>query len=543
MSGSATCGARGLLHDIGKLGVSNLVLDKPSKPTAEEFDQIRKHPDYSLRILEQVQAFDRLADVAAAHHERLDGRGYHRRLDGSRIPWAARVLTVADVCEAMSARRPYRDGMAWEQIHQTLMNDAGAGVDRDCLEALSRWHEHSQMESRVEAQLREVDRLLAELLGGQSRPRAWPARATRAVKAFRLAKPCRLRTVRRKRRAEAGDNKDSQNWLRRADRNINRYRVVPRCRCTRLGQRHDEGEADAARGQEGCGASGYWMPTGGVHGAGHAGRRGLGCCAAAERPSPEVLWTSPPAMFDERPAFAAGRSTRLPPTSNVLNYNVPAPPEEAAPASRPDVPIFGSSCGDCLYSEARASGGLFGSGAYGVHPSLAGLCPSCDQGPSRAVVAFVSYDSWRGVQDGSWQNNGIASGLNFGTRLGRFSDWTGIGFQIGGSAGRLRLGRHRLSHPQPGPGRTARLCHLRLLSQGQRKLAPFQRRVVQDWMINSNYGVIRPEPDARPMAGPTRLRLEPGQRSSASGAPGGCDGDARDVRASARTPSGGRSTS
>ncbi len=152
-----------LLHDIGKLGVSNLVLDKPSKPTAEEFDQIRKHPDYSLRILEQVQAFDRLADVAAAHHERLDGRGYHRRLDGSRIPWAARVLTVADVCEAMSARRPYRDGMAWEQIHQTLMNDAGAGVDRDCLEALSRWHEHSQMESRVEAQLREVDRLLAEL--------------------------------------------------------------------------------------------------------------------------------------------------------------------------------------------------------------------------------------------------------------------------------------------------------------------------------------------------------------------------------------------
>ncbi len=152
-----------LLHDIGKLGVSNLILDKPQKPTPEEFDEIRKHPDYSLRILEQVEALGTLADVASAHHERLDGRGYHRRLGGGQIPWAARVLTVADVCEAMSARRPYRDAMPWEQIYNTLLNDAPAGVDRDCVEALGRWHEHSQMESRVEAQLREVDRLLAEL--------------------------------------------------------------------------------------------------------------------------------------------------------------------------------------------------------------------------------------------------------------------------------------------------------------------------------------------------------------------------------------------
>ncbi len=152
-----------LLHDIGKLGVSNTILDKPGKPTDDEFDQIRKHPDYSLQVLEQVGAFKTLADVASAHHERLDGRGYHRRLGGKRLPWVARVLAVADICEAMSARRPYRDAMPWEKIQQIMRNDAGTGIDPECLHALERWHERSPMESRVEVQLREVDRLLSEL--------------------------------------------------------------------------------------------------------------------------------------------------------------------------------------------------------------------------------------------------------------------------------------------------------------------------------------------------------------------------------------------
>ena len=68
-----------LLHDVGKLGVSNLILDKPEKLTGEELVALRRHPDYSQRILEQVEAFGTLADISGAHHERLDGRGYHRR--------------------------------------------------------------------------------------------------------------------------------------------------------------------------------------------------------------------------------------------------------------------------------------------------------------------------------------------------------------------------------------------------------------------------------------------------------------------------------
>jgi putative nucleotidyltransferase with HDIG domain len=152
-----------LLHDIGKLGVSNLILDKPGKPTAEELTQIQKHPEFSQRILEQVDAFRMLADVASAHHERLDGRGYHRRQSDTEVHWVSRLLAVADICEAMSAKRPYRDAMPWSKIHDIMSRDVGTGLDGDCFAALEKWHDQHAVESRVESQMTEVDRLLAEL--------------------------------------------------------------------------------------------------------------------------------------------------------------------------------------------------------------------------------------------------------------------------------------------------------------------------------------------------------------------------------------------
>jgi putative nucleotidyltransferase with HDIG domain len=152
-----------LLHDIGKLGVSNLILDKPGKPTSEEFDQIRKHPDYSLQILSQVGAFGTLADVASAHHERIDGRGYHRRQAGTEFHWVSRVLAVADICEAMSAKRPYRDEMSWSRIHEIMSQDIGSGIDADCFAALERWNDRQGLKSRVDAQLGALDQLLAEI--------------------------------------------------------------------------------------------------------------------------------------------------------------------------------------------------------------------------------------------------------------------------------------------------------------------------------------------------------------------------------------------
>lgn len=152
-----------LLHDVGKLGVSNLILDKPGKPTDDELAQIRLHTVYTYQILEQVDAFRQLADVAAAHHERLDGKGYHRGLAGDQVCWVARVLTVADIYEALSARRPYRDAMPWEKIEAIMRADVGAGVDGECFAALQRWRDRSELQSRVEDQLREVERLVSEL--------------------------------------------------------------------------------------------------------------------------------------------------------------------------------------------------------------------------------------------------------------------------------------------------------------------------------------------------------------------------------------------
>jgi HD-GYP domain-containing protein (c-di-GMP phosphodiesterase class II) len=72
------------------------------------------------------------------------------------------MLTVADIAEAMSAARPYRNAMSWEQIQEILVKDAGKGVDPSCVAALERWYERRQLESRVESQLEKIDRLMSD---------------------------------------------------------------------------------------------------------------------------------------------------------------------------------------------------------------------------------------------------------------------------------------------------------------------------------------------------------------------------------------------
>lgn len=151
-----------LLHDLGKLGVSNTVLDKPGKLTPEEFAQVRKHPEYTQRILERVTAFQKLADIAGGHHERLDGRGYHRGHAGDEIPWATRVLTVADIYESLSAKRPYRDALEWETIKTIMDSEVGSGIDAECFEALKDWHDQCDLLSQVDGQILKLERLETE---------------------------------------------------------------------------------------------------------------------------------------------------------------------------------------------------------------------------------------------------------------------------------------------------------------------------------------------------------------------------------------------
>jgi putative nucleotidyltransferase with HDIG domain len=125
-----------LLHDLGKLGVSSLILDKPGALTDDEFGAMRRHTDFSHAILDRIGCFRHFASEAAAHHERLDGRGYHRGLHARDLPIAARVLGVADICDALLASRPYRDGLPAERALEIMRRDAGTAIDPDCYAAL-----------------------------------------------------------------------------------------------------------------------------------------------------------------------------------------------------------------------------------------------------------------------------------------------------------------------------------------------------------------------------------------------------------------------
>jgi putative nucleotidyltransferase with HDIG domain len=125
-----------LLHDIGKLAVSNQILDKPGKLDDAEWQSVRSHPLHSQQILERVQAFAALAPAAGAHHERLDGKGYPFGLSGPAISLEARILTVADVFDALSAERPYRKAMAVADALAIMDKDVGTAFDPVCMDAL-----------------------------------------------------------------------------------------------------------------------------------------------------------------------------------------------------------------------------------------------------------------------------------------------------------------------------------------------------------------------------------------------------------------------
>jgi HD-GYP domain-containing protein (c-di-GMP phosphodiesterase class II) len=133
-----------LLHDIGKLGVSARVLNKPSGLDPEEWVEMRAHAAHSELILARIPAFAELAEVGGAHHERLDGRGYPRGLAGDEISLATRIVATADVFDALTAERPYRAPIPPAQALAMIRETAGAHHDPLCVDALERaWKRES----------------------------------------------------------------------------------------------------------------------------------------------------------------------------------------------------------------------------------------------------------------------------------------------------------------------------------------------------------------------------------------------------------------
>ena len=125
-----------LLHDLGKLGVSNQILDKNGKLTDEEWQSVRRHPAQSRMILSRIAAFQELARIAGDHHERLDGKGYPRGIAESEISLETRIITCADIFDALTADRPYRAAMPVSKALEILRADVGTAVDGACFAAL-----------------------------------------------------------------------------------------------------------------------------------------------------------------------------------------------------------------------------------------------------------------------------------------------------------------------------------------------------------------------------------------------------------------------
>ena len=118
----------GLLHDIGKIGISDLVLSKPGPLDADEWQEMRTHPEIGARLLSRAE-FEDLRAWILAHHERPDGLGYPHKLSGDEIPLEARILAVADAYEAMTADRCYRPALGESAARAEL--EAGAGTQFD----------------------------------------------------------------------------------------------------------------------------------------------------------------------------------------------------------------------------------------------------------------------------------------------------------------------------------------------------------------------------------------------------------------------------
>lgn len=118
-----------LLHDIGKIGISDDILNKPGKLTPEEYDTMKTHAYRGFEILKRVKTQKDIADGAQYHHERFDGRGYPANLSGEKIPWVARIISVADAFDAMSSTRPYRKRLTGDAILKEIKDCSGTQFD------------------------------------------------------------------------------------------------------------------------------------------------------------------------------------------------------------------------------------------------------------------------------------------------------------------------------------------------------------------------------------------------------------------------------
>lgn len=131
----------GYLHDLGKIGIPDVILRKPDKLSDAEFDTIKTHPRIGAALLSEHPLGDLVMDVVLHHHEKLDGRGYPEGLDGGQLSLNAQIIGLTDAFDALTSSRPYRKGTKIEEALSILTKDSGSHFDPKllaALEALSR---------------------------------------------------------------------------------------------------------------------------------------------------------------------------------------------------------------------------------------------------------------------------------------------------------------------------------------------------------------------------------------------------------------------
>ena len=119
----------GLMHDIGKMGIDEKILNKPKSLTTSQWDEMRKHPEIGYRILNSSNEFSDMANYVLQHHERYDGNGYPNKLKGEEISIEARIIAVADSYDAMTSDRTYRKGLTEEEAINEIKKCAGKQFD------------------------------------------------------------------------------------------------------------------------------------------------------------------------------------------------------------------------------------------------------------------------------------------------------------------------------------------------------------------------------------------------------------------------------
>ncbi len=139
----------GLLHDIGKIGIDEKILNKPGKLTEEEYEQMKKHVELSIGIIRHLPSLDYVIPAVIGHHERYDGKGYPRGIAGESIPLMARILTITDSFDAMTSKRSYKSEMSVEKAIEILRSESYHQFDGKLVECFIQLIENGQLQIKA----------------------------------------------------------------------------------------------------------------------------------------------------------------------------------------------------------------------------------------------------------------------------------------------------------------------------------------------------------------------------------------------------------